>query len=186
MNYFDSARQSQIEGFRSERGGLSPRGKDDEEDRFGKVAASQNGLGSCLTVPNVHRYKLPLKTGAFREGILIQNEGLWGEIAPLAGWSRETLEEAEREATNLLPHFPSVQPSLPSVKFAFACAQTPLPNTLRVKVAALETPRPGFCCLKIKVGTLTPKEAIAKVKALPKGLSLRVDFNRNWCHSARL
>jgi hypothetical protein len=35
MNYFDSARQSQIEGFLSERGGLSPCGKDDEEDRFG-------------------------------------------------------------------------------------------------------------------------------------------------------
>jgi zinc transport system substrate-binding protein len=52
MSYFDSARQSQIEGFPSERGDLSPCGKDDEEDRFDKAAASQNGLGSCLTAPN--------------------------------------------------------------------------------------------------------------------------------------
>jgi uroporphyrinogen decarboxylase len=66
MNYFDSARQSQIEGFRSERGGLSPCGKDDEEDRFGKVAASQNGLGSCLTVP---------KSCSFLEALAHRNKG---------------------------------------------------------------------------------------------------------------
>ena len=39
---FDSARQSQIEAKRSERGRPFPVGKADEEDRFGKVAASQN------------------------------------------------------------------------------------------------------------------------------------------------
>ena len=39
---FDSARQSQIEAQRSERGRPFPVGKADEEDRFGKVAASQN------------------------------------------------------------------------------------------------------------------------------------------------
>ena len=38
----DSARQSQIEAPRSERGVPSPRGKGDEEDRFGEVAASPN------------------------------------------------------------------------------------------------------------------------------------------------
>src|SRR5262249_41115666 len=40
---FDSARQSQIEASRSERGSPSRRGKGDEEDQFGKAAASQNG-----------------------------------------------------------------------------------------------------------------------------------------------
>jgi hypothetical protein len=65
MNYFDSARQSQIEGFRSERGDLSPCGKDDEEDRFGKVAASQNGLDSCLTVPETPFY-LEMPDGTWR------------------------------------------------------------------------------------------------------------------------
>ena len=38
----DSARQSQIEALPSERGGPSPRGKGDEEDRFGEVVASPN------------------------------------------------------------------------------------------------------------------------------------------------
>jgi hypothetical protein len=38
----DSARQSQIEALRPERGAHSPGGKGDEEDRFGKVAASPN------------------------------------------------------------------------------------------------------------------------------------------------
>ena len=38
----DSARQSQIEELPSERGGPSPRGKGDEEDRFDEVADSPN------------------------------------------------------------------------------------------------------------------------------------------------
>src|SRR5665647_224288 len=38
----DSARQSQIEAQRSERGSPFPVGKGDEEDRFGEVAASPN------------------------------------------------------------------------------------------------------------------------------------------------
>jgi segregation and condensation protein A len=50
---FDSARQSQIEASRSERGSPSRRGKGDEEDQFGKAAASQNKnfqLGAGINV----------------------------------------------------------------------------------------------------------------------------------------
>jgi tetratricopeptide (TPR) repeat protein len=39
---FDSARRSQIEALRSDRRSPAPRGQGEEEDRFGKVAASQN------------------------------------------------------------------------------------------------------------------------------------------------
>ncbi len=48
----DSARQSQIEASAAERGGPSPRGKGDEEDRFGKVAANSNShnLSGCRIV----------------------------------------------------------------------------------------------------------------------------------------
>jgi len=38
----DSARQSQIEAKRSDRRSPSPSGKGEDEDRFGKVAASPN------------------------------------------------------------------------------------------------------------------------------------------------
>jgi 16S rRNA (cytosine967-C5)-methyltransferase len=41
-SHFDSARQSQIEASRSERGSSSRRGKGDEKDQFGKAVASQN------------------------------------------------------------------------------------------------------------------------------------------------
>src|SRR3989338_6658932 len=51
MKCLDSARQSLIEGFRSERESLSPCGKGDEEDRLGKVPASQNTLDNSLAVP---------------------------------------------------------------------------------------------------------------------------------------
>lgn len=120
------------------------------------------------------RYKLPLQNGSFREGIILRGDTGWGEIAPLPGWSRETLDEAEAEAKRQAP------PSLPSVQFAFDCLQAPLPHTLSVAVNALETPRPGFSCLKVKVGDLSPKDAISKIQKLPKDLSLRVDFNRAW------
>ena len=41
-SHFESARQSQIDALRSERGSPSRRGKGDEEDPFGKAVASQN------------------------------------------------------------------------------------------------------------------------------------------------
>ena len=50
----DSARQSQIEALSSERGGPSPRGKGDEEDRFGELAASPNS-------PNLTERRIALK-----------------------------------------------------------------------------------------------------------------------------
>ncbi len=55
MKYLDSARQSPIEAKHSERGSPSPRGKGDEEDRLGKVAASPNALGYFLTVPKLEK-----------------------------------------------------------------------------------------------------------------------------------
>ena len=55
---------------------------------------------------SLYRYRLPLSQPlrfhdrqiSVREGLLLKWENSWGEIAPLPGFSKETLEEAEAEA----------------------------------------------------------------------------------------
>ncbi len=88
--------------------------------------------------------------GTFREGLILKTKTGFGDIAPLPGFSRESLAEATAEATRLLPDFPHAKPQLPSVQFAFACAQIPLTST-KVAVNALNIYRPGFTAVKIKV-----------------------------------
>ncbi len=67
-------------------------------------------------------YSYALKTNSakwpIRKGLLLEWDGGWGEIAPLPGFSSETLEEAREEILSLLPHLASANPRLPSVQFA--------------------------------------------------------------------
>lgn len=81
----------------------------------------------------LYRYRLPLsqpirfhdQTLSVREGLLLQWEESWGEIAPLPGFSQETLAEAEAEALlclNSLRQGRHLAPQLPSVQFGFDCA----------------------------------------------------------------
>jgi len=126
----------------------------------------------------LREYRLRLKNGTFREGILLENDGCFGDIAPLPGFSRETLEDAKEEALHTLRT--GAPPTLPSVRFAFTCASTPLPPTLSIATAALDRQVPGFRVLKFKLGHLTLDEAVEKIKSLPKHVQLRVDFNQQW------
>ena len=123
-------------------------------------------------------YKIPLKNGSFREGIIVKTATGLGDIAPLPGFSRESLAEAAAEAERLLPEFPHAKPQLPSVQFAFACAQIPLTST-KVAVNALNTYRLGFTAVKIKVGHLPLLDAIDLIQTFPK-VELRLDFNQQW------
>lgn len=101
----------------------------------------------------------------------------WGEIAPLPGFSRETLSDAYEEIVRLWPDLSRA--TLPSVRFGFASAQTPL-HSVRIPLAALETPRPGFQTLKLKLGHLSVPNAIALVKSYRPQYRLRLDVNRAW------
>jgi O-succinylbenzoate synthase len=123
-------------------------------------------------------YKLRLKNGSFREGAILQTEKGFGDIAPLPGFSSETLAEAINEAETLLPDFPHAKPTLPSVQFAFSCAQIPL-KSVKVPVNALNVIREGFSVVKIKVGHLSIEEAIEEIKHC-KHCSIRLDFNQQW------
>ncbi|HEY4254997.1 MAG TPA: enolase C-terminal domain-like protein [Chlamydiales bacterium] len=130
--------------------------------------------------PTLHHYRLPLKSGSFREGLIVQIGDRFGDICPLPGFSQETLAEAKEETLRLLPHFPSIAPLLPSVRFGFECLLHPIPNSFSLQVNALQSLRPGFSCLKLKLGHLSIEEALALLRQIPETVRLRLDFNQKW------
>lgn len=126
----------------------------------------------------LYSYQLPVLTQRWptREGFLLQREDRWGEIAPLPGFSRETLADALAEIKALWPDLSRA--TLPSVRFGFASLQKPL-RSIRLPLAAL-SPRPGFTTLKLKVGHLSVSEAVSLVQTYKSHYRLRIDCNRAW------
>lgn len=89
----------------------------------------------------LYRYSLPLRQPLMfkgqrlvsREGLLVTINGQWGEIAPLPGFSMETLAEVEAESLACLAAIKrgeKATPTLPSVQFGFDCAQRSWPANL--------------------------------------------------------
>lgn len=89
----------------------------------------------------LYRYSLPFRQPlvfkgqrlANREGLLVTINGQWGEIAPLPGFSTETLAKAETESLACLAAIKrgeKAMPTLPSVQFGFDCAQRQWPANL--------------------------------------------------------
>ncbi|MDU4093269.1 MAG: o-succinylbenzoate synthase, partial [Pantoea sp.] len=88
------------------------------------------------------RYAIPMESGVLlRDRRLTQREGLlvmlqqhdrqgWGEIAPLPGFSGETLEQAQQACESWLSQWLAAQPVaeslLPSVAFGLSCASAEL------------------------------------------------------------
>ncbi len=89
----------------------------------------------------LYRYSLPFRQPLMfkgqrlvsREGLLVTINGQWGEIAPLPGFSTETVAAAEAESLACLAAIKrgeKATPTLPSVQFGFDCAQRQWPATL--------------------------------------------------------
>lgn len=113
----------------------------------------------------LYHYSRPFK-GQIREGFLLRlktekKEG-WGEIAPLPGFSHESLEEA-------LEDFLTATYSLPSVQFGYLAALLHLSDQAPMRSIPIK--------IKTKVGHLTLQEALQTVKPTSQ---MRVDFNRKW------
>ena len=101
---------------------------------------------------NIYQYRLPLthpiiwkdQSCSYRDGLLVcfqsGNDEGWGDIAPLPGFSQESLSEAQSEATTLAkllvgtpiesPDF-GVSNLCPSVRFGFDLAQFNLTTAIR-------------------------------------------------------
>ncbi|CAI0712863.1 o-succinylbenzoate synthase [Serratia ficaria] len=162
----------------------------------------------------LYRYSVPMDAGVVlrnqrlktRDGLLVrlrqgERQG-WGEIAPLPGFSEETLAQAEQAALAWLPHWQAgddpVDSPLPSVAFGLSCARAELEQRLPPQADYRKAPLctgdpdalfealatlPGEKVAKVKVGLY---EAVRDgmivnvlLEALPE-LRLRLDANRSW------
>jgi len=134
-------------------------------------------------VARLYSYELKTKTELWpiRKGLLLEWEGGWGEIAPLPGFSNETLEEAKRELLSCLPNLADASPKCPSVRFGVASAARPLSlEPLDIPLALLNDYRPDFPVLKLKLGHLSVDEAVSHVRKHLGKVRLRLDCNRKW------
>lgn len=129
-------------------------------------------------VKRLYQYHLPERN---REGLILQMEDAWGEIAPLPGFSRETLTEAKQEILDVLRD--NKKPKLPSVLFGLS-AQPLTP--VKVRLSALHHPKPGCTTLKLKLGHLSAIQAVDLVKQYVGKYRLRLDCNRKWSLSEAL
>jgi O-succinylbenzoate synthase len=93
---------------------------------------------------------------ANREGLLVSINGHWGEIAPLPGFSTETLAEAEAESLACLAALSRGEkavPTVPTVPFGVGCAFTVLPTA------------PGLSCGVDPVSSNRQLASVATVSA---------------------
>lgn len=160
------------------------------------------------------RYQLPLDAGVVlrnqrlktRDGLLVclnqdGREG-WGEIAPLAGFSQESLEACQQAATAWLHGWQqgddAALPDYPSVAFGLSCAcaelEQSLPGAADYRAAPLCTGDPDelFAMLSALPGEKSAKVKVGLYEAVRDGmmvnllleavpdLRLRLDANRAW------
>lgn len=150
---------------------------------------------------HIYHYRRPyqrnlhLKQGlfAFREGLLLEKEGFWGEVAPFPGLNQENLDDCLKDV--LAGQFDR----WPSVAWAKHMLSHPLNvDTLHdLPVNALLTGgeskqllkcahqyhQEGYRCFKLKLGLRKRHEDLNVIKhlldTLP-GIRLRLDANRSW------
>lgn len=159
------------------------------------------------------RYAIPMESGVLlrdrrltqREGLLLQLQEAgrqgWGEIAPLPGFSRETLAQAQQAClawiAGWLAGQAPAESALPSAAFGISCACAELEGTLPTEsrwqsaplchgdpdALLLQLQAQAIPCAKMKVGLYEAARDGMQVslllEALPD-LQLRLDANRSW------
>jgi O-succinylbenzoate synthase len=152
-----------------------------------------------LAAWTVYRYALPLRAfSTQREGLIIHTilkdgrEG-WGEIAPFPGRSRETLDQACDQLLKILRGncssslYPSVAFGIESALIPYDPPSAPFPlwallsgSSDQIIEQAAQAKEEGFRHLKVKIGHLTPSEALRAVHPLVGHIILRLDVNKAW------
>ena len=159
----------------------------------------------------LYRYSVPFRQPltfkgrrlANREGLLVAINGQWGEIAPLPGFSIETLEEAEAQSLACLAALRRGEkafPALASVQFGFGCAQRQWPSKLSAalppypllqgepaaliqSLSATHWQASPPARLKLKVARYAMEEELALIKQLGERFpttKLILDANGGW------
>lgn len=163
---------------------------------------------------SLYRYRIEMQSGLilrnqtqhFRCGLICcLNDGErqgWGEIAPLSGFSRETLEQAESQAKNWLNAWQNhieqnIEALFPSVAFGLSMAQLEMRQgfsgpTRFPSVPLCSDSEPATIkrlirqkqpMVKLKVGRNTPSqdaETLHRLLTAIPNLFLRLDANRAW------
>jgi len=162
----------------------------------------------------LHSYTCPLTNGQIRSGVLIrivdhQGNAGWGDMAPLPGWSQESLQEALTQfyqkqdqiiaipwtAHSCFEELKNLE-LLPSLSFGLESALlsllAPLPEHTIVtsalfmgsiseilKQAHLRKAE-GYTSAKLKVSHLSFEDAEYVINELKEHFHLRIDVNRAW------
>lgn len=163
---------------------------------------------------SLYRYTIPLQSGLvlrnqqqhFRQGIICHlqdgKKSGWGEIAPLIGFSQETLSQAEQQTLSWLQNWqkgenPPFHQLFPSVAFGLSVAVAELQQTNLVAPQFQSVPlcsdsseqtlnhirQQNNQLAKLKVGRLSIQQDSENVRTLLAEiptLSLRLDANRAW------
>lgn len=157
-------------------------------------------------------YKIPFLSSQVREGILLElttssGKKSLGDIAPLPGWSQETLLEArlqiQEKTSDILSHtwdekleLLSHLNLLPSCSFALESAllslldplpESSLPSSAllmgtyeEILLQAEKREQEGFKAAKLKVSNHSFLKAASLMDKLHKRFRLRIDVNRAW------
>ena len=137
----------------------------------------------------IYRYRLESREGLLVEYIDEEGRRGVGEVAPLPGWSRESLEDAEQQLIYRSegPYFPSVafglesaQLAAPKLPLAFPINRLLSGSAREMLLEAEGFAKRGALCFKLKLGSLGFHEAIEVVRALKGTFRLRLDLNRRW------
>jgi len=119
----------------------------------------------------LYHYSRPFQ-GELRAGILIRLESKngqvgWGEVAPLPGFSEETLEEALEDLVE------GNDSDCPSVQWGCAAAMLDLMDPIQVESIPVRQLNQD----KVKIGHLSLGDAIQKIEKLE---AVGVDMNQKW------
>ena len=132
----------------------------------------------------LYPYIVGLTTGNVRKGVFIGQGDKWAEIAPLPGFSKESLEEAILDLEKGMFKSPSVSFALESLKLPF-----PAPKPISTSLLLLGGPDEileranrftQFKSAKLKVSQLSFDDARNIIDKLIDRFYLRIDVNRAW------
>ncbi len=128
-------------------------------------------------------------TNTKRRGLLLERNGNWGEIAPLPGWSKETLEEAEAQLYAYLDGrvlfenlFPSVAFGIESTMICSVDVALPISSLLMGSYEEIleKANKVDTKSAKLKISQLAKEEARDLIYKLKEKFCLRIDLNRAW------
>src|SRR3984957_19268121 len=163
----------------------------------GNVRTPPLVTGNVCTLPLVTGSvrTLPPVTGSVRKGLAIRltdesGEERWGEIAPLPGRSKETLDQAYDQLLQIFSKGKIQEEPLPSVQFGLEGALSdrsditaPLYALLHgtaeeILQRAEEVFASGYKTVKVKISSFSVDEATLLIHALKDRFRLRIDCNR--------